>query len=215
MMQEIIIVIVVIFLVLAFVVLISNILQKLLLDFRSPAQPDSSSSKSVFPEIRPQLRHQLKKIEPSHNLNLEYFPGMVTLANGQKIDCVYIVDEKQYLKYWGPLPDAEIEKDVISIKDVVKIEESPYRLPAVIANQIYQAGQAENKYHRFTLIFNDLVHQKYYVGSDAIDFIALPAGKTYSDIHKVVFDLQPGENYMGGLPYYWCFYSDENSENAE
>jgi hypothetical protein len=44
---------------------------------------------------------------------------------------------------------------------LVKIEESSYRLPAMIANQIYQAGQAENKYQRFTLMFNDQSHQQY------------------------------------------------------
>jgi len=35
------------------------------------------------------------------------------------------------------------------------------------------------------------------VDNDAIDFITLPGGKSYSDISRVMFDIQPGKNNMG------------------
>src|SRR5687767_7604316 len=136
-------------------------------------------------KISASLYEQLLQVEPSRDWDIEYRPCLVTLKDGQKIDCVYIVPEHPYIKIWGVFPEDDSGKESVLIGDVSEIEESPSRLPAKIANKIYDAGESGMGYCVFTLVFNDSSTQAYITGN-AIDFFPLPEGKSAKDIEDVL-----------------------------
>src|ERR1700733_7261242 len=101
------------------------------------------------------IRKALASIEPSLDGDISYFPCSVLLANGQSLDTVYIVPEKPYIKYWGIYPEDDKGKSWIRIEDVIKVVESPTRLPAGFANEIYKGGESGMGYTIFTVVFNN------------------------------------------------------------
>jgi hypothetical protein len=159
-------------------------------------------------KISASLYEQLLQVEPSRDWGIEYKPCLVTLKDGRKLDCVYVVPEQPYIKIWGVFPEDDSGKESVQIEDVSEIEESPSRLPAKIANKIYDAGESGMGYCVFTLIFNDGSTQAYITGN-AVDFVPLPAGKAARDIEDVLTqEGRQAKNQGHGLKYYWCIYSD-------
>jgi hypothetical protein len=116
--------------------------------------------------------------------------------------------EQPYIKHWGAFPEDDSGKQSVQIEDVSEIEESPSRLPAKIANKIYEAGESGMGYCVFTLVFSDDSTQAYITGN-AVDFVPLPTSKVTEDIEDVLpHEGRQAENQMRGLRYYWCIYSD-------
>ncbi len=153
------------------------------------------------------LYEQLLQVEPSYDGGMEYRPCLVTLNDGRKVDCVYVVHEQQYIRHWGVWPEDDSGKQSLLIEYVSGIEESPSRLPPKIANKIYNAGESGMGYCVFTLVFTDGSTQAYVTGN-AVDFVALPNGKAARDIRKVLpHEGRQAENQKQGLDYYWCIYS--------
>jgi hypothetical protein len=158
-------------------------------------------------KISARLYSQLLLVEPSRNWGIEYRPCLVNLQDGRKIDCVYVVPEQQYIHHWGVWPEDDPGKQSLRIEDVSEIEESPSRLPAAIANKLYEEGESGMGYCIFTLVFTDGSTQAYITGN-AVDFVPLPAGKEARDIKKVIpHEGRNVENQMQVLDYYWCIYS--------
>ena len=177
-----------------------------MVDRRFSPKRTQSGQAPRYPKLRDELLRQLEMIEPSKDSGIEYRPSLVTLLDGRRVDCVYVVDEQSYFKPWGVWPEDDRGKLSIRIQDVAKIEESPSRLPPKIANELYQAGESGMGYCRFTLVFSDESEQVYITGN-AVDFVPLPAGKSRSDIVRVLPHTGTGKNYCQGLKYYWCLYS--------
>lgn len=159
---------------------------------------------AVLPDL---IRVGLDKIAPSGEDKLRYYPCRVTLKSGESLDTVYIVSEAPYLYYWGKYPEDDPAKRWIRIEDVVEVEDSPTRLPARFANEVYRQGESGMGYCIFTVVFGDGSRQACVTGN-AVDFIRYPLGKGPSDVVDVLphegRDAQP----VKGPGYYWCLYSE-------
>ena len=129
------------------------------------------------------------------------------MKDGTVVGCVYVVPEGPYIKKWGVYPQQDRGKSYISLSDVDALAESPRRLPARFANQLYRSGESGMGYTIFTVVFADGFRQAYVTGG-AVDFIRYPEGKGQSD----VIDVVPGEGRSAepvSCPeYYWCLFSD-------
>lgn len=157
--------------------------------------------------IRRDQYKQLLLVEPSRDWYLEYRPCRVTLIDGRQLDCVYVVPEESYRKSWGTWPEDDSGKKSILIQDLSSIETSASRLPAEIANKIYDAGESGMGYCVFTLVFGDHTRQAYVTGN-AVDFVPMPDEKTIAEIIDVIpHEGRQSENLLHGLNYYWCLFS--------
>jgi hypothetical protein len=154
------------------------------------------------------IRKALASIEPSLDGDISYFPCSVLLANGQSLDTVYIVPEKPYIKYWGIYPEDDKGKSWIRIEDVIKVVESPTRLPAGFANEIYKGGESGMGYTIFTVVFNN-GYQQACVSGNAVDFIRYPVGLGPADVTAVLPHQGRRDDQLVRSPvWYWCLYSE-------
>ena len=168
-------------------------------------------------QINDILFRKLFKIEPSRDCELLYYPCQVLLENNEQLDTVYVVEEKAYFKVWGVYPEDDPGKKSISIERVEDIKESPYRLPAKLANKMYKAGESGMGYCVFTLVMRNGDRLPFVTG-DAVDFPNLPPNYSYKDIvdllpHVGRDKLQDKEHNWIRLPYttsaeyFWCLFS--------
>jgi len=154
------------------------------------------------------VREALKDIEPSQDGELVYYPCRAILKSGEACDTVYIVPEKPYIKYWGVYPENDSGKRWIRMEDIAEIKESPFRLPAQYANQIYKNGESGMGYTIFTVVFADGVRQAC-VSGNAVDFIRYPLGKGPKDVVAVIPHEGRRDNTLVNSPgWYWCIYSE-------
>lgn len=163
---------------------------------------------SRYPALSDSIREALTKIVPSKAGQLLYYPCRVTLESGERLDTVYIEPEKPYLRIWGVYPEEDKGKKWIRIQDVVAVEDSPVRLPARFANEIYSQGESGMGYTIFTVAFSDGKRQAFVTGN-AVDFIHYPPGKGPNDVIGV--EPHEGRNAEPIVTpdWYWCLYSEE------
>lgn len=166
-----------------------------------------------YPSISKILFEQLMAVEPSKDGALEYRPCKVFLKDGSSFDRVYVVDAESYIKVWGVWPEGDRAKRYLSIQDVTKIEESPFRIPPHLANKMYHTGESGMGYCIYTLVLNDGRKLPYLTGN-AVDFPNLPP-----DVRPdMIVDLLPHEGratfvgktrapYTTMAPHHWCLYS--------
>ena len=151
---------------------------------------------------------RLSAIEPSHDGELVYYPVRAVLKSGEILDTVYIVPEKPYLKYWGVYPEADKGKRWIRIEDVAEVEDSPTRLPAKFANEIYRNGESGMGYTIFTVVFANGFRQACVTGN-AVDFIRYPPGKSPKDVVAVIpHEGRRDDSLVKAPEWYWCLYSE-------
>lgn len=156
------------------------------------------------------IHEMLNKIEPSHDRDLAYYPCKVVITNGESVDCVYIEPEDLYIKYWGVFPENDSGKRYIWISEIAQVEESPSRLPAQFANELYRSGESGMGYTIFTVVFADGTRQAYGTGN-AVDFILYPSGKGQEDVVKVIpHEGRADPNRINAPDWYWCLYSGVN-----
>jgi hypothetical protein len=159
---------------------------------------------SQLPEL---IRSALADIEPSSDGDLTYYPCRVTLREGSVVDTVYIEPERPYLRTWGVYPEDDRGKRFVSIDDVVNVEDSPLRLPAQFANEIYRNGESGMGYTIFTVVFSDGTNQACATGN-AVDFIRYPEGKCPSDVIAVRPHEGRNAEPVSAPHWYWCLYSE-------
>jgi hypothetical protein len=163
---------------------------------------------SRYSKMPEQIRMQLGNIEPSHDGELVYYPVRAVLKSGEAFDTVYIVPEKPYLKCWGVYPEDDRGKRWIRIEDVQQVEDSPTRLPARFANEIYRQGESGMGYTIFTVVFADGLKQAC-VSGNAVDFIRYPSGKSSKDVAKVLpHEGRRDDSLVKAPEWYWCLYSE-------
>lgn len=150
------------------------------------------------------IRQALERIPPSKADYLDYFPCRVTLINGAALDSVYIQPEKPFLRQWGFSPET-----TVFIEDVVKVEDSPSRLPVQFANEIYRGGESGNGYTIFTVIFSDGERQICAAGGP-VDFIRYPKGKGPIDVVAVCPHEGRNTPPVWAPQWFWCFYSERD-----
>jgi hypothetical protein len=170
---------------------------------------DSSETQTKRYSALPQhIRDALNGIEPSWDGDLAYFPCRVVLKDGRVGDNVYIVAEQPYIRMWGIYPEDDRGKSSIRIEDLIEVNESPIRLPAKFANQLYKAGESGMGYTIFTLVFSDGLTQACGTGN-AIDFIRYPANKGPDDVVAVLPHEGRRDDSLVSMPdYTWCIYSE-------
>lgn len=171
----------------------------------SPWIPYSPGGKT-YPALSSDLERQLAGIEPSGDRSIEYRPCAVVLADGAVHERVYVQDAQSYISLWGVWPEDDPGKRSIDVSQVVAIRDSPDRLPAAVARQVYESGESGMGYTIFTLMFRDGTARAYVTGS-AIDFVTFPAGKTAKDIVSVVPHRGREESpFSDPIAYAWCLY---------
>lgn len=124
--------------------------------------------------------------------------------------CVVHADE--YFRVWGVWPEADRAKRSIRIEDVVRVESSPYRLPAALANKLYAAGESGMGYTLFIVVPADGRRLPFTTGN-AVDFPALPDGVRTDDVLDVpphegreYFQQRSTPPHMRSVEYDWCLY---------
>jgi hypothetical protein len=133
------------------------------------------------------------------------------LKDGRVLDTVYIVPEMPYTKYWGVYPEDDKHKSWIRIEDIAQVAESPNRLPARFANEIYSQGESGMGYTIFTVVFGDGQKQACVTGN-AVDFIRYPPGKSSKDVVAVIpHEGRRDDSLVKAPEWYWYLYSETTS----
>lgn len=160
-----------------------------------------------YPKLPEHLKTKLFDIEPSVSNGSKMWPCEVVLDNGDKCDCVYIMDADDYIRSWGVWPEDDPGKECVDILRVKDIRPSLNRLPVYLANKLYSSGESGMGYMVFTLLFSDNSSQAYVAGN-AIDFVSLPVGKKMEDIVDVIPHRDRNlKNKVESPKYFWCLYS--------
>ena len=166
------------------------------------------SHMAEYSPLLPHIRESLKAIEASGDGDLVYYPCQAVLKSGEALDTVYIVSEKPYLKHWGVYPENDQGKRWIRMEDIAEVRESPSRLPAKFAKEIYRNGESGMGYTIFTVVFADGVRQAC-VSGNAIDFIQYPTGKGPNDVVAVIpHEGRRDDSLVNSPEWYWCLYSE-------
>lgn len=162
---------------------------------------------SRYATLPESIREALASIVPSEDGDLKYHPCRVTLTDGRVLDTVYIEPEMPYLRLWGVYPENDRGKLSIRIEDVFKVDDSPTRLPARFANEIYKHGESGMGYTIFTVLFSDGERQAC-VSGNAVDFIRYPNGKGPGDVAAVLPHEGRNAQPVPAPEWYWCLYSE-------
>ncbi len=143
---------------------------------------------------------KLIRITPSRDGLLEYYPCRVKLKNGEQFDRVIFAEEETYLNKWSNYPKGDSSKHFISIDLVSDLEESPYRLPASLANKMYESGESGMGYCIFTLVMKNGEKLPYVTGN-IVDFPNLQQNYNYVD----TVDLLPhiGREFLQDNEHHW------------
>jgi hypothetical protein len=160
-----------------------------------------------IPKLPDKLRDDLSAITPSQCGDLAYWPCAARMKDGSVLLCVYVVLEGPYIRHWGVYPQQDRGKSYISIADVDALAESPKRLPARLANKLYEAGESGMGYTIFTVVFADGSRQAYGTGN-AVDFIRYPEGKGQGDVLDVLPHEGRNAEPASCPEYYWCLFSE-------
>ncbi len=171
------------------------------------------SRASRFPQLDTNLLAALSEIEPSRLYDQLLYPCQVVLRDNRRVDRVYVAEAKAYIKHWGVWPEDDRGKRSIPVNDVISLSESPSRLPAVLANKLYVAGESSMGGCIFTVVLNDGRRLVCTTGN-AVDFLDFPPDVAPSMVVDVLpheRQRSPGGSAMKativGAPYYWCLYS--------
>lgn len=160
------------------------------------------------PELSDELADQLARVPTSRDGMLDYAPCLVRLRSGEVHRRVYVVEEKAFLALWGNDP----KRPMLDIRDIAAIEDSPVRLPARFANEIYDAHESGMGYFIFTLVLKGGRRLPYLTGN-AVDFPDWPEGVSPGEVVGAEPHVGRDELSSKGAPtrsadYLWCLYGD-------
>jgi hypothetical protein len=159
----------------------------------------------------------LDAITPSTEpfVGLAYYPCLVTLHDCTSLDRVYLVSQAPWIKLWGVHPRSDSGKSEVLVSDLLSVVESPSRLPAPFATELYKAGESGMGYTVFTVVFKTTIpflrRRKTYLTGNAVDFIAYPLGKGPKDVVSVLSHVGRRSASLAKKvqpKYYWCLYSE-------
>ena len=89
------------------------------------------------------------------------------------------------MKLWEGYWQTDDAKRLIQVEDVAEVRDSPTRIPARFANELYQQGESGMGYTIFTVVFSDGARQACVTGT-GVDFIQYPPGKGPLDVTAVL-----------------------------
>jgi len=170
----------------------------------------------VDPELGAVLQSQLALIEPSVTLFGDYaFPCAAMLKDGTLLNCVYFVPATVFRRRSGSDRPSGPGVLWVSLQDVASIHQSPARLPARFANELYKTGESGMDYYVFTVQFSWWRSCEYV--TPYVDFIDYPQGKGPLDIRRVLphvgnRKVAPPKSQ---LKIYWCVFASSASMEPE
>jgi hypothetical protein len=159
-------------------------------------------------ELPAAIRRQLVEIEPSRRGEVKYFPCDVVLTTGERVDCVYFISLKDYVKEFRSYPDRGREKGVFEVEDIESIADSRFRLPAKFADILHASGESGMGYLIFTVEFRNGFKQAYVIGGLGEDFVTYPDGLGKEDVVGVTPHAGRDMERMRGRAYRWCVFSE-------
>lgn len=136
---------------------------------------------------------------------MEYRPCRVRLATGEWREYVYVAEETAYIRVWGVWPEDDPGKSSILISEVDEINESERRIPAHLANKMYDGGESAMGGCFFVLVLADGTRIPC-AGGNAIDFA--PAGVDPASIVDLIPHAGRDEQPWRTPGYSWCLYSE-------
>lgn len=152
------------------------------------------------------LAEQLSRVPKSSDGYCEYAPCRMTLKSGEVLDRVYVVERGSFRRMWGETAAA------VDVADVQHLEDSPVRLPAQWANDLYKAGESGMGYTVFVARLRDASNLPFVVGN-AVDFPNWPPTTNPADVVDVqphagreVFRNRAPGPHEGAAQYAWCLY---------
>lgn len=153
------------------------------------------------------MRTQLAYLEPSIVGGAKYYPCSAYVSTGQLINCVYLVEKDGYFARWGGWPEDDSAKHYLHLNEISSIADSPNRLPAQFAKEVYNIGESGMGIYSFSIRFKNGMKQAYSSGG-AVDFINYPKNTSGSDIVKILPYTTTNSEPLKEPTYYWCLYSD-------
>lgn len=156
------------------------------------------------------LYGKLQQITPSRADGLSYYPCLVRMKDRTVHERVYVMAASDYIKIWGIYPEDDPGKRAVPIDDVADLGESPLRIPPLLANELYDAGESGMGYRTFRVKFRNGSTRSYLTGG-AVDFIPLPTGLTTKDVVAVEPHRGRGDTAMSGSPYAFCLFEGISS----
>jgi hypothetical protein len=162
--------------------------------------------RSRYTPLSPDLARQLSAVPVSGGI---YHPCSVVLNDGTVKDRVYVVEATPWFSYWGVWPEDDLGKHSIDIRTVTEINNSPSRLPARYADELYKAGESGMGYTIFTVRFAD--GSSIAVGTgNAVDFIDYPEGQSPETVVGVLPNVGRNDPHLrSGPEYSWCLFETE------
>ncbi len=161
------------------------------------------SADKPYPKLSPKLATQLESIPLTDNL---YRPCMVSLADGSKVDRVYVCQASKWIESWGVWPEDDDAKWSLDVEQVVCVEPSPSALPTWCSVLLYEAGESGMGYTLYLLQFSDGSDAAYYTGN-AVDFTEYPAGQSAETVAAVIPHAgRDRSDSRSAGDYLWCLY---------
>ena len=156
------------------------------------------------------IQEVLQGIEPTQDGELTYFPCSTTLTTGDVLDTVYFMPERPVMKMWEAYLQTDGVKRLVPMENVAEVKDSPTRLPARFANELYRQGESGMGYTIFTVVFSDGTRQACVTGS-GVDFIQYPPGKGPRDVTAVIpNEGRNSESLVKAPASHWCIYAEES-----
>jgi hypothetical protein len=173
---------------------------------------DQVRRRRTRPRLEANLFTQLRQVRPAHDIlrEITYYPCEVVLRDGTVESRVYVAESKSYFSAWGVDPEDDPAKGFVTVRNVVAIRESPYRIPPNVADMVYATKRTERNYW-FRLLLRDGRGLACTAG-DAVDFIELPEGVKPDEIVSYLPGWSEGatprdwETEATTAPYSWCLY---------
>ena len=160
---------------------------------------------SRFAHLPLRLDEQLKTIVPSHADGCELRPCAITLVGGSRRDCAYVVDVTLWRRLFGHPPADPSRCPLVPIEQVVRIAESPLRLPVALADRLYREGESGMGYTLFKVLFAD-GRSRPYIAGNFPDFIDPPDGLSAADAVDVEFHAGRFEQPKDAPRATWCLH---------
>jgi hypothetical protein len=170
-----------------------------------PVDPPRHIGEKKVDPISAELFEKLKRVPPSREWDMLYYPCRVVLRDGRVFDRVFVQPREPYLTQWGNLPFEDRHKGWIAISEIVDLEESPVRLPPHLADKIYGKGETGMGYTIFRVDYRGGKSRDVVTGS-AVDFIPLAEGETSADVVGVHAEIGRIQDAELAPPYYWSIY---------
>ena len=136
----------------------------------------------------------LQDIEPTRAPGLVLFPCEATLRSGTDVSRLIVMDISFYREYGLPAP-----AETIAFREVESVRVSPRRIPASIAQSIYNAEETSMGGFSIKLVFTGKRSLDYAAGG-IIDFPALPVGYSMSELLSAT-TYPPGPKAIGSASF--------------